>query len=168
MGRLRHSLAAAGLLLAVASPAAAGTPPGAAPAVVVALGGIGVEPGEDAAGALELQYRFAPAYEGVQPEVGAFVASDESAYGWLGFGRDFPFARRWVAHISFGAGAYERGDGKELGQTLEFRSAIDVAWRASERLRIGLMLAHLSNAGLSEINPGTETLTVSFAWRPRR
>ena len=76
--------------------------------------------------------------------------------------------RRWAAHVGFAAGAYERGNGKDLGHTLEFRSALDVSCQVREGFRVGMAVAHLSNAGLSETNPGVETLALTFAWSPRR
>ena len=154
---------------AALSPAGASRDPVAtAPSLVVGLGAIGVEPGEQRAEAVELQLRLPMRVFGLQPTVGGLLTAQDSSYGWLGFGRDFPFAQRWVARIDVGAGYYEPGEGKELGQSLEFRTGFDLSYQPSPDLRLGLQLAHLSNAGLSDINPGTETLTLSVAWSPRR
>lgn len=166
--RLAAAVAMSAVVAATAAPAAA--QPANGPALVAAVGAIGVEPGqsEHSALAVELGWRFAPVLWGVQPVLTALATQDDSYYLGVGFGRDFALGSRWVAHVGFAAGAYEKGDGKELGQTLEFRSALDVGYRLSEQLRLGLTLAHLSNAGLSDVNPGIETLTLGVTWEPRR
>lgn len=46
---------------------------------------------------------------------------------------------------------------------LEFRSGIELSYRFSGRSRIGVALFHLSNGGLSNQNPGTEVLVLSFS-----
>ncbi|HSN88855.1 MAG TPA: acyloxyacyl hydrolase [Thermoanaerobaculia bacterium] len=49
---------------------------------------------------------------------------------------------------------------------VEFRSGVELAWRLNERSRIGLCLYHLSNGGLYDFNPGTESLILSYGVRP--
>ena len=46
---------------------------------------------------------------------------------------------------------------------LEFRSGIEVAWRFDNRSRLGVEFTHISNAGIYDRNPGTETLTVNYS-----
>ena len=60
---------------------------------------------------------------------------------------------------------YERGDGKELGQTLQFRSSMELARRISERFRVGFVFYHLSNASISKTNPGANSAVINFALR---
>ena len=122
-------------------------------------------PGRDAA-VLDLEYRFAPWRLGIGPVIGVAATSDGGGYLRGGLGRDFSFARRWTANLSLAASAYQPGNGKRLGRGLEFRSAIDVSYRVQPDFRLGLSLAHLSNAGISESNPGVETLTVTIAFFP--
>jgi lipid A 3-O-deacylase len=149
------------LLLLLGAPAGAGesTP-------VAALGVIGVEGGEKRAAIFELEYRF-PAWRfGIGPVIGAAGTTNGGTYERVGLGRDVPFAERWNAHFSLCGGAYQRGGGKDLGRGFEFRSAVDVSYRLRPDLRVGLVLAHLSNAGLSQQNPGVETLSVTVAFGP--
>jgi len=85
----------------------------------------------------------------------------------------FPLARLWpeswperlrVTPYS-GVGLYEQGDGKDLGGPVEFRSGLDVAWRAGERVWLGVSFYHLSNAVLYDLNPGEESLVLTISWR---
>lgn len=64
---------------------------------------------------------------------------------------------------SFAVGAYEDGDGKDLGGTLEFRSAVELSYRLDDRARLGLAFDHISNASIYDDNPGTESLVLMYA-----
>ena len=72
-----------------------------------------------------------------------------------------------MLHVNPGAGElhpdFERGDGKELGHIIEFRSGIDLAYRRNNGSRIGAEVHHLSNASLDENNPGTETFLFTYS-----
>lgn len=94
--------------------------------------------------------------------VGGVAVTDEGGlYGRLGFGRDFALGTNWRIAITTATGAYEKGDGKDLGHTLEFRSAIEVS-RTLGRFEVGLQVSHLSNASISEDNPGVEIALVTL------
>ncbi len=133
---------------------------------VAGLGVFGLRPGDDKVALLDLEYRFAPWRHtfGVGPVVGGAATGKGGGYVRAGFHRDFRFERHWSADLSVAACSYWAGDGKKLGLPLEFRSAIDVAYRLRPDLRLGLALAHLSNASLTDHNPGVETLALTVAW----
>lgn len=165
----RH-LVLAGLLglLLPAAPASAGLE-----AVALSAGGFDVVDGDREAveAGIELAWRpralrlFGRTLS-VIPVIGAMATEDSSAYGYGGWRLDLPLGERFVATPQLAAGFYERGDGKELGGSVQFRSGIELAWRASPRHRLGLLLYHLSNAGLRSSNPGSESvvLTWRMAW----
>ena len=67
----------------------------------------------------------------------------------------------WNFTPSFAVGYYDRGDSKDLGYNLEFRSQIEFSYEMGEN-RIGFNLNHISNASLGDTNPGTESATVSL------
>lgn len=115
---------------------------------------------------LGIEARHRPRFWGIFPLVGVFATADESIHVRAGFGRDFPLGERVVMTLSSAAGYWEQGDGPDLGHELEFRSALDLHFRVRENLRVGLTVAHLSNAGIADHNPGVETVSVSLAWRP--
>ena len=90
--------------------------------------------------------------------------SDGGFYGDGGILLDLFFGRRFVLTPSFAIGAYDRGSGKDLGHSVEFRSQIELAYRFDDRSRLALSLNHLSNASLDEVNPGTESLMLTYAF----
>ncbi len=112
---------------------------------------------------LRLEWKGRKLFWGVKPIVGAMATSDGAVYGYGGIGWDLYFGRRIVATPSFAAGAYHDGNGKDLGSTVEFRSALELAWRFDNDTRLGLMIYHLSNASISDNNPGTEVLSLGLS-----
>lgn len=111
----------------------------------------------------ELQFRPGLKWWLLQPMVGASVTTDGSVYGYGGISLDIHLTPYLVIRPSLAAGAYEEGDGKDLGGTLEFRSGVEVAWQFENRVRLGLELYHRSNAGIYDHNPGEESLMLNFA-----
>ena len=77
---------------------------------------------------------------------------------------DVELGRGWVVTPSFGAGYYNASSGLDLGFDAEFRTAVELARRFGRGQRLGLCFAHLSNGSLSDTNPGTETLGISYSF----
>ena len=63
---------------------------------------------------------------------------------------------------SFGTGYYEDGDGKKLGNSIEFRTTLEISYQLKNNNRIGLSFGHISNANLGANNPGVEILSLSY------
>jgi len=156
---------AAGVVLLAAL--AAG-PARAESTAVAGFGIVGPEPGEKRAAVLDLEYRFSPWRYGVGPLIGAHASSDGGFYARVGLSRDFHFGERWNANLNLAGGGYHRGNAKKLGRGFEFRSAVELSYEARPGMRLGTALAHLSNAGISESNPGIETVTLTISFTPSR
>ena len=63
---------------------------------------------------------------------------------------------------SFGAGIYEDGSGKKLGNDVQFRTTLEVSYELKNKNRFGISLSHISNANLGDKNPGVEILSFSY------
>ncbi len=63
---------------------------------------------------------------------------------------------------SFGAGYYNDGSGKKLGNEIQFRTSLEVSFKLKNENRIGLSFSHISNANLGDKNPGVEILNLSY------
>ena len=63
---------------------------------------------------------------------------------------------------SFGAGIYNDGSGKKLGNDLQFRTSLEISYELKNKNRIGISLSHISNADLGDKNPGVEILSFSY------
>jgi hypothetical protein len=144
--------------LAVVSPARADDPA----FVAVGVGGFDVNDDESTFQG-RVEYRAERRFTLFKPMAGVMVTGEGGVYGYGGVLIDIFLGRRWVLTPSFAAGAYAKGGGKDLGGTLEFRSAIELSYRLDDRARFGLALDHISNASIYDANPGTESLVLIYA-----
>lgn len=152
------------LALAIAV-GAAGAPPAAADDPSFLSLGVGWYDINDDRDAVDLRVEYRSSYKIfglVKPWLGVEVTSDVAAYGAVGILADIYFGRRIVLTPSFGAGIYGDGDGKDLGNDIEFRSQIELGYRFDDRSRLALAFSHISNASLDETNPGTEIATIYY------
>ena len=69
---------------------------------------------------------------------------------------------RWNFTPSFGLGYYEDGDGKNLGNQIEFRTTLEVSYQLENSNRIGISFGHISNANIGNKNPGVEIISLSY------
>ena len=105
----------------------------------------------------------------LKPFVGLETTTDSAMYllggiylednlGTLFIGEDSNF----VFTPSFGAGFYDDGDGKKLGNNIQFRTTFEFSYELKNKNRIGISYGHISNANLGDKNPGVEILSFSF------
>ncbi|MBI36235.1 MAG: deacylase [Alphaproteobacteria bacterium] len=113
---------------------------------------------------LRLEYRSNKQYLGFfKPWIGFEITSDIAAYGALGLLSDLHIGQNLFLTPSLGVGVYSDGDGKKLGNTIQFRSQIEIGYKFADRSKLSLALGHISNAHLSDENPGTEIITVYYS-----
>jgi len=110
----------------------------------------------------EIQFRPDWRWWKLQPMIGGFAtAPGHTLFGYIGISADFAL-RGLVLRPSFAPGFYSRGDGRDLGNTILFRTGLGVAWEFESGHRLGIDLYHLSNAGLADHNPGAESAMLTF------
>ena len=63
---------------------------------------------------------------------------------------------------SFGAGYYDDGSGKKLGNDIQFRTSFEISYELENKNRIGFSISHISNANLGDKNPGVEIIGISY------
>ena len=63
---------------------------------------------------------------------------------------------------SFGAGYYDDGNGKKLGNNIEFRTTLEISYEIKNGNRLGFSFGHISNANIGDKNPGVEILSFSY------
>lgn len=112
-----------------------------------------------------LEVRKATRARGLQIAGGLTATEESSVWVYGGVRYELPTPSDWFLAPGLAVALYEQGDGKDLGQTLQFRSSLEAGRRVSERLRVGLAVYHLSNASMSEVNPGSNSFIVTFAYR---
>ena len=115
------------------------------------------------AGELRGEYRFSQGWFFIKPVVGAFGTTRGSVYAYGGLRADLIFFDHYVVMPVETVGYYNRGNGKNLGSPVEFKSGVEFAWRFDNATRLGLAFDHISNAGLTRQNPGTENLLLVYS-----
>jgi hypothetical protein len=111
-----------------------------------------------------LEYRWAPLGRWkLVPGVGATLAEGGAAYGYAALHYDFELGRSWFVTPVVGAGYFRNTGTLDLGHVVQFKTGLEVSVRVAGRYRVGLQAYHLSNASLSDDNPGTEVLELVFA-----
>ncbi|MGE4545228.1 MAG: acyloxyacyl hydrolase [Pedobacter sp.] len=116
-----------------------------------------------AVGAARLELRVGKKLGFVGPAVGLLATTDGGWFGYGGLYADIVY-KNLVITPMLSMGGYEEGDGKDLGGTLEFRSVLGLSWQFANRARLGLQIAHISNADMHDKNPGAEDFLLTFAW----
>ena len=174
---MRAAFAAAmvALIGALAAPAMAQVTfgsPGDPPRLALGAGAFDITPSTShktasSAGEFRGEYRFSDTPWIVAPFVGGSVTTDGAAYGYFGLGFDVNFGPNWVLTPNAAAGVFERGSGTRLGSWWEFRTGAEFAYRFADQSRLGLEVTHTSNAGLTKLNPGEQSvlLMYSIPWR---
>ncbi len=97
-----------------------------------------------------------------RPLVGALITLKGTTYFYLGINFDLLFFDHLLFAPGFAAGYFSKGEGRNLGYPLEFRSGVELAWQFSDTRRLGIHFYHLSNASIGKRNPGEESLVLFY------
>lgn len=105
----------------------------------------------------------------LKPFVGIELTTDSALYLISGIYLEDNFGEliigkknNWNFTPSFGVGYYDDGNGKKLGNTIEFRTTIEVSYSLENDDRIGISFGHISNANIGKKNPGVEIVSLSY------
>ena len=105
----------------------------------------------------------------LKPFAGFEITSDSATYFLVGvyvednIGTLFTNkSSNFIITPSFGAGYYDDGDGKKLGNNIEFRTTFELSYELKNENRIGISFGHISNANIGDKNPGVEVLSFSY------
>jgi hypothetical protein len=128
----------------------------------ITLGAGGWEVFRDTSHAAEFNLGFRPdlSWWIIKPHVGVVASSDGDYFGYAGLLADVSLGH-FVLTPNVAVGGYG-GHGYRLGSHVEFRSGADFAWRFEDASRLGIGFYHISNAGLTQRNPGDESLLLEY------
>lgn len=98
------------------------------------------------------------------PFVGAALTTDGGVQAYGGLRVDARVWHQLRVSPSFALTLYGAGKGKDLGSLLVARSGLDMTWKLRSGDLVGLGFHHMSHGGIFGSNPGTETLSLSYAF----
>ena len=96
------------------------------------------------------------------PITGAFMTGNSSVYLYTGVEAQYNVGPIKILP-SFAPGYYEKGDGKDLGSVLEFKSELKVGLDVFENSKVAYSYSHISNNDWGDRNPGTDNQQITFS-----
>ena len=97
----------------------------------------------------------------LSPITGAMITADNATYFYTGVQAQYKFGALNLTP-SFAPGYYNKGDGKDLGHALEFKSEVQLSLDLPKSSQLGFSYNHLSNASLGDKNPGANSYMFNF------
>ena len=98
----------------------------------------------------------------ISPVSGGFMTGDSSVYLYTGVEGQYGVGPLKILP-SFTPGYYEKGNGKDLGSVLEFKSEIKIGLEIFENSKIGYSYSHISNNDWADKNPGADNQQITFS-----
>ncbi|MDC0437529.1 acyloxyacyl hydrolase [Pelagibacteraceae bacterium] len=97
-----------------------------------------------------------------KPVTGAFMTGNSSVYFYTGVEGQYGIGPIKILP-SFAPGYYEKGDGKDLGSVLEFKSEVKFGLDIFENSQLSYSYSHISNNDWGKTNPGTDNQQITFS-----
>ncbi len=97
-----------------------------------------------------------------KPVSGAFMTGNSSVYLYTGVEGQYGIGPLKILP-SFTPGYYEKGDGKDLGSVLEFKSEVKIGLDIFENSKLSYSYSHISNNDWGDTNPGTDNQQITFS-----
>ena len=108
------------------------------------------------------EYHFGDVFWLISPFVGAQVTTGGGTYAYFGFGLDINYGP-WVLTPNAAAGFFQPGYGTRLGSWWEYKTGLELDYKFPDLTRLGLAIHHISNAGLTKVNPGEQQIEVVYS-----
>ena len=98
----------------------------------------------------------------IAPVSGAFVTGKNSLYFYTGIEGQYSLGPMNISP-SFTPGYYDKGNGKDLGSALEFKSEVKIGLDIFENSKLSYSYSHISNNDWGDTNPGTDNNQITFS-----
>jgi len=162
-GRIANAVVAACLMAALAASGGAARAAEDGDLVALGLGGYDVLHNYTAAQA-RVEYRFHQSLFYIKPLLGVLATNRKTVYTYFGLRGDIVLFQRYVVMPVAAVGYFDKGNGKDLGSHTEFKTGVELAYRFDGGSRLGIAFDHISNAGITAKNPGTESLLLVWSF----
>ena len=97
-----------------------------------------------------------------KPVSGGFMTGNSSIYLYTGVEGQYGIGPLKILP-SFTPGYYEKGDGKDLGSVLEFKSEVKLGFDIFKDSELSYSYSHISNNDWGDSNPGTDNQHITFS-----
>ncbi len=97
----------------------------------------------------------------ISPVSGFLITGDSATYLYTGVQAEYKLGQMNFTP-SFTPGLYGKGDGKDLGHMIEFKSELQLSFDLMKDSELGFSYNHISNASLGDKNPGANSYMFNF------
>ena len=97
----------------------------------------------------------------LSPITGFIITENNAQYFYTGVQAQYKIGKLNVVP-SFTPGLYGKGDGKDLGHVVEFKSEVQLSFDLFSDSELGFSYNHISNASLGKKNPGANNYMFNF------
>ena len=97
----------------------------------------------------------------ISPITGFILTENNAQYFYSGIQAHYKIGKLNVVP-SFTPGLYGKGDGKDLGHVVEFKSEVQLSFDLFSNSELGFSYNHISNASLGKKNPGANSYMFNF------
>jgi lipid A 3-O-deacylase len=108
------------------------------------------------------EYRYGRKFLNLGPALGVVANGRGGWMAYAGIYTDFRLGSFVLTPLG-GIGAYHKGASEDLGGVFQFRLSATAAYEFSNASRLGIQVAHISNAGIHPSNPGENELLLTYA-----
>ena len=109
-----------------------------------------------------IEYRLYKKDWVVNPFSGVMTNIHDAFHIYFGFLLDIPISEKITLTPSFAPGLYFEGKSKRLGFSVQFRSQLELSFKLEDESKLGVSFNHISNASLSDSNPGVESFALTY------
>ena len=97
----------------------------------------------------------------LSPITGFILTENNAQYFYTGIQAQYKIGKMNLIP-SFTPGLYGKGDGKDLGHVVEFKSEVQLSFDLFSKSELGFSYNHISNASLGKTNPGANSYMFNF------
>ena len=117
---------------------------------------------------INLEYRWEPMTRwNLIPSLGLLWSDHGAKYLYHDLKYQWEINETWSLFLGSGLGYFEDSPLIDLGHHIQFRTGLEVSFAFNPEHHIGLAAYHYSNSRLSSVNPGTESLSLFYAYSPK-
>ncbi|QBQ55308.1 acyloxyacyl hydrolase [Nitrosococcus wardiae] len=109
-----------------------------------------------------IEYRYGKKLLFIGPVIGLMANTDGGVFGYGGIYANLKYQKLIITPLAT-LGGYHQGGSKDLGGTFQFKTGINFAYQFDGGSRLGIRLAHVSNANIHDRNPGENEIFLTYA-----
>lgn len=110
------------------------------------------------------EYQSGFRFYGIGYVLGLLANTDGGVDGYGGLYANLALTPHWILTPEAAVSGYSPGSSKKMGSTFLFRLELGLAYQMDNGGRLGLKIAHLSNADIYPHNPGENEILVTYSF----